>query len=187
MATFAVVLDACVLIPRYVRAILLDAAERDLYRPVWSTRLLNEVEDNLVEGNLMTKENAKRLRCNLEFYFEDAIADAPLQLELTMTNDPKDRHVLATAVHEGATVIVTENLRDFPAHALSPHGVEAKGVDEFLVDLYHLSPGTLQTIVEDMAARYTNPPLHFLELTAILGNFAPNFAKLVAAPETKNA
>src|ERR1035437_7743871 len=99
-----------------------------------------------------------------------------------MTNDPKDHHVLATAVHEGAAVIVTENLRDFPAAALAPHGIEAKSVDDFLEDLCHLAPGTMRAIVEAMVERYTNPPLTMEELTAILAGFAPKFGALIAAP-----
>jgi predicted nucleic acid-binding protein len=182
MAIFSVVLDACVLIPRYTRAILLDAAERGLYRPVWSTRILDEVEENLVEGGFMRADQAARLRRNFENYFEEALCDPPKALEAAMMNDPKDRHVLATAVHEGASVIVSENLRDFPELALTPHGVEAKCVDDFLVDLYHLEPATLHAIVADMAARYDNPPLSVAELLAILARFAPKFAALMTTP-----
>lgn len=35
-----------------------------------------------------------------------------------MTNDPKDRHVLAAAVRGHAGLIVTANIKDFPASAL---------------------------------------------------------------------
>lgn len=171
------------MIPRYVRAILLDAAERDLFRPVWSMRLLDEMERNLVEEDMMTAPQATRLRTNLETFFEDAAIDAPAELEAAMANHPKDRHVLATAVHAGATVIVTENLRDFPAGALAPYGIEAKGVDDFLVDLFHLAPGTMRAIVSDMAARYDNPPLSLEELTALLARFAPRFGALLAAAD----
>ena len=34
--------------------------------------------------------------------------------------DPGDRHVLAAAIRCGAQVIVTNNIRDFPADALAP-------------------------------------------------------------------
>jgi hypothetical protein len=37
-----------------------------------------------------------------------------------MTNEPKDRHVLAAAVRGRADVIVTENIRDFPPLAADP-------------------------------------------------------------------
>jgi len=38
----------------------------------------------------------------------------------SMTNHPKDRHVLAAAVGGGARKLVTANLQDFPDHTLTP-------------------------------------------------------------------
>jgi len=52
-----------------------------------------------------------------------------------MTNDPKDRHVLAAALVARATTIVTTNLRDFPVRATRPHGVVALTPDDFLTSL----------------------------------------------------
>ena len=46
--------------------------------------------------------------------------------------DPNDRHVLAAAITASANVIVTFNLKDFPATALSPHGLVARHPDLFL-------------------------------------------------------
>jgi predicted nucleic acid-binding protein len=39
--------------------------------------------------------------------------------------DPADRHVLAAAIRGRADVIVTMNLKDFPAGTLAPYGIEA--------------------------------------------------------------
>ena len=39
--------------------------------------------------------------------------------------DEGDRHVLAAALHAGADVIVTFNLRHFPRKTLAPFGVRA--------------------------------------------------------------
>jgi hypothetical protein len=43
-----------------------------------------------------------------------------------LTNDPKDRHILAVAFHAACRAVVTENLVDFPALArLCPLGRKA--------------------------------------------------------------
>jgi hypothetical protein len=55
-----------------------------------------------------------------------------------MTNQEKDRHVLAAAVKTPCEVIVTYNLKDFPEKAISPFGISVKHPDEFLIDLYHI-------------------------------------------------
>jgi hypothetical protein len=57
-----------------------------------------------------------------------------------MTNDPKDRHVLAAAIACGADTIVTTNTKDFPPTATAAHGITARSPDEFLVSL--LEPDT---------------------------------------------
>ena len=66
--------------------------------------------------------------------------------------DPDDRHVLAAAIKAGAEVIVTYNLRHFPAVALQPFNVQAQHPDEFLVGLLDLDLATVrETFVELVA------------------------------------
>ena len=48
--------------------------------------------------------------------------------------DPGDRHVLAAAIKSGAQVIVTRNLKHFPASDLEPWDIEAKSPDRGLPD-----------------------------------------------------
>lgn len=46
-----------------------------------------------------------------------------------------DRHVLAAAIHTKASVIITFNLKDFPARILSGYGITAELPDTFVSDL----------------------------------------------------
>lgn len=50
MSTLVVVLDADVLVPILSCDLLLSAFDADLYRPVITVTILDEVERNLVEG-----------------------------------------------------------------------------------------------------------------------------------------
>ena len=59
-----------------------------------------------------------------------------LLLELPV---PEDRHVLAAAIKCYAQIIVTINLKDFPAESLDPYGIEAMHPDEFIEHQFGLS------------------------------------------------
>jgi hypothetical protein len=45
MAKYAAVLDACALVPIALADTLLRVAERELYRPLWSDRILSETSE----------------------------------------------------------------------------------------------------------------------------------------------
>jgi len=69
---------------------------------------------------------------------EEMIEDANVSgyehlIENVTLPDPDDRHVLAAAVHCEARIIVTANLRDFPAETLSFFRVEAQHPDTFII------------------------------------------------------
>jgi hypothetical protein len=90
--------------------------------------------------------------------------------------DPDDRHVLAAAIQARATIILTFNLRDFPAAELARHGIAAIGPDEFLTQLRPADAEGIGDVVE--AARLnlsqTAPsPEVFLDILERqqLGNF----------------
>lgn len=81
-----------------------------------------------------------------------------------MENDPKDRHVLAAAVHSRCEVIVTFNTVDFPVAALAPHDIAAVHPDDFLLDQLDLYPQALRQSLERQAAATARPSLTLLQL-----------------------
>jgi hypothetical protein len=84
--------------------------------------------------------------------------------------DPDDCHVLADAIHAGADVIVTCNLKDFPAEALVRFGIEAQHPDDFLVYLLDEAPGVVCAGVKRQRESLRNPPKTAEELLATLEN-----------------
>jgi predicted nucleic acid-binding protein len=119
---FAVVLDASVLYPLPLRDTLLRMAETELYDPLWSARILDEVMRNLEGNRGASAEQTRHLRDAMTAAFDGAEASEAAidRLEPAMTNDPKDRHVLAAAVASEAQASVTLNLNDFPSDACEP-------------------------------------------------------------------
>ena len=82
--------------------------------------------------------------------------------------DVDDRHVLAGAIHGGATVIVTVNLRDFPNVTLTPHGIEAQHPDVFVRSLIEDDADAVVAAVADHRAALVNPPKSADEYLAML-------------------
>ena len=95
-----------------------------------------------------------------------------------MTNEPKDRHVMAAAVRARATHVVTSNLRDFPPGS-SPTGMRVVHPDVFLLDRLAHDPELVISAVRAMARRHRRPA-HTVEQLAELmaeGELIPGFGK----------
>jgi hypothetical protein len=79
-------------------------------------------------------------------------------IETLVLPDPNDRHVLAAAIHTGADLIVTFNLRDFPSSALAPHAIAAIHPDEFLLTLLDADAERVYQAAERQRKMLKNPP-----------------------------
>lgn len=77
MARFSAVLDACALVPIAQADTLLCLAETDLYRPLWSTRILDEAVRALETIHTdMKRPGAARARADvMNTAFDDACVD----------------------------------------------------------------------------------------------------------------
>ncbi|BAU64339.1 hypothetical protein STA3757_17110 [Stanieria sp. NIES-3757] len=155
-----VVLDACVLFPMPLCDTLLRIAEAELYRPHVSQEILDEVTHNLVKKGRITVEKTAKYQKQIKQTFPEAIVEDYQKLIPLMTNDPKDRHVLAVAVKVKADIIVTFNLKDFPAESLQLFDIKAQHPDDFLIDLCSdFGRDTLAEIIAKQAASLTKPPM----------------------------
>jgi len=151
---YQVILDACVLVNAALRDTLLRLAEPPhLYLPRWSKDIILETMRTLETKLGLTPAQTTHLVGQLKTFFEEAWVEGYEPLIPAMTNDPKDRHILAAAVRTGAQTIVTFNLKDFPDAALAPWNVEAQSPDDFLVHQYHLNPETVVQKLNEQAAR----------------------------------
>lgn len=79
-------------------------------------------------------------------------------LAILQLPDPKNNHVLAAAIKAQTQVIVTNNLRDFPAESLEPWGIEAKTADDFVQDQLDLDLGAVRAALQQISDSWENPP-----------------------------
>ncbi|HEV3040296.1 MAG TPA: PIN domain-containing protein [Candidatus Angelobacter sp.] len=152
-ARLSVVLDACVLIPMPLADTLLRlAAGPQLYLPKWTDRIMAEVSRNLQENFDLTSEQAAYREREIRRHFPEAWVEGYEDLIPSMTNNQKDRHVLAAAVRADAGLIVTYNAKDFPQAAISPYSITVQGPSTFLTTLYHIDSNSVMQSIEEQAA-----------------------------------
>jgi hypothetical protein len=190
MPRYTAVLDACVLVTIALADTLLRVAEKSLYRPLWSGRILAEAQAATEEIHPGI-DTAKRF-AQMREAFDDALVSGWEELEGGLSlPDQDDRHVLAAAIRGGAQAIITANVKDFPAAALAPLGLEAVHPDDFLLDQLDLSPPTILQLIREQAARTRRPPLTPRDLATLLGRagvpgFADELLRRMASPLTLN-
>lgn len=171
---FRVLLDACVLVPYHLSDLLLRLGETELFDPLWSAAILDEVRRHVPAGAQGRVDRMARA-------FPLADVEGYEGLIPAMSNQEKDRHVLAAAVRGGAALVVTADLKDFPADALEPYAIEAIHPDAFLLDQLDLDPGRVLRVLADQRAAYTRPELSIEEFYRTLAVTAPAFAAAAAA------
>jgi PIN domain-containing protein len=186
MPRYTVVLDACALVPIALADTLLRVAEKGLYRPLWSDRILTEAQ-RAVEEIHPGIDVGKRFT-RMREAFDDALVSGWKELEPgILLPDEDDRHVVAAAIRGGADAIVTANLADFPASTLGPLGLRVVHPDDFLLDQLDLSPPTILQVIHEQAARTRKPPLTPRDLATLLGRaglpgFADELLRLMSDP-----
>lgn len=172
-------LDANVLWSAAVRDTLLRAADHDLFRPLWTAEILDEVARSLKRRRTdLDPARIDRTMAVIRAHFPDALVESYESLIPSMQTNVKDRHVLAAAVCGRAQILVTENVRHFPATACNAFNIGVETTDEFLCHLWSLDPDAVADVIREQAAALKNPPQTPLDVIATLARSASEFAAL---------
>jgi hypothetical protein len=136
------VFDACILYPFHLRNVLVLAAVDRLVEARWTEEIHDEWIRNLAARApsipIERLQNTRRLMDDalptaMVSGYENHIPEANLP-------DPNDRHVVAAGIAAAATIILTWNLRHFPAKELTKFGLRRETPDAFLSGLYDKVP-----------------------------------------------
>ena len=163
-------LDANVLYPVTQRAVLMELARADAFAPLWTEAVHQEWMRNLAakEPHIKPAQIA-RLRALMEAYVGNVMVTGyEMLIDGLILPDLDDRHLLAAAIHGGASVIVTSNLKDFPAGTLALYNITAEHPDAFVLRLLTDDPDRVLSALADDRADLVNPPLSVDQYLAIL-------------------
>jgi hypothetical protein len=162
-------LDANVIRGQLTTDILLTLAEHGLLEPFWSQGVIDEMRRNRPGG--VNEQRIDRRIGIMNEYFPDALISGHDHLIPEMQADPKDKHVLAAAVHGGCDVLVTDNVKDFKPPSTGPYAMRVERLSQFLnrklqqqrsrvvsalqtmVDRNRLDPRTMPALIDKMATQ----------------------------------
>lgn len=133
---YTALLDSSVLFPIFSSNLLLFLAERQLFQVKWSQDIHREwINSRMARYPDGDRTALERKRDRMDQEFEEAMVKGyePLIPEIAL-DDPNDQHILAAAIKCKADIIVTENMRHFPARTLAPLGLFAQTADDFIAD-----------------------------------------------------
>ena len=146
-----VLLDTCVIYPTVLREILLGVARAGLFTPLWSASILREWRTVAEKRNDAALAEGEIARLTADWPdAELTVREAAPELWLP---DPADTHVLAAAIDGAADVLLTYNLRDFPARELAPRGIRLRHPDPFLCDCLSEAPDAVAAVAVAEAVR----------------------------------
>jgi PIN domain len=162
-ANIAVIYDACVLYPAPLRDLLVQLATTRIFRAKWTELIHDEWTRNLlIKRPDLNASRLARLRVLMNENVPDSlIGDFEDLIPTLELPDPDDRHVLAAAIIAEAKIIVTFNLKDFPASILTRYGIVAQHPDVFIGDLIDRYPQQVFQAIETILSRLKNPPQTF--------------------------
>lgn len=177
IATFTAFIDANVFFGARLRSLLLFLSQTKMYRARWSERVHQEWIAAVAAKHGIDPAKLHTTRQLMDTAVPDALVTGYEQLEAGIKlPDERDRHIVAAASLARADVIVTFNLKDFPAEVLKSLRLEACHPDQFIQDLFGISAELFTGAVKLDFEHYVQPRLLF-------GDYVDSFRK-AGVPET---
>ena len=164
---FTALIDACCLVGALGRNTLLSLADSELYRARWSQDILHETHRALIgildDGdNTAATAKATQHVDAINRAFPEATVEKYNLIQDNLNNclpDPNDTHVLAAAIKCKASIIVTDNVRDFPTDTLDSYNIERLTADDFIANTIDLNQQKAVLALRDMRMRFEKPEL----------------------------
>ena len=154
--------DANVLYTNALRDILIELALADVLTLHWSPAVLDELVRALVRNRTdYSPEKGNRLVTAM-----NAVLPAALVIPSgagqppTSLPDPTDVHILDAAIHAECNVILTFNLKHFPAASLLAHKpLETTHPDDFFIRLLSTQAAAVLPVIDAVRQNLTRPPM----------------------------
>jgi hypothetical protein len=144
-----VLYDANLLYPFHLRNLLIQLGVNYIVSPRWTDTIHDEWIRNLVANGRQTRDRLIRTRDLMQRVLPDAdVRGYEPRIASLALPDPDDRHVLAAAIECGAGTILTFNLKHFPLDSLTPFGIVARDLDDFLCELLEADADAIEAVVD---------------------------------------
>ena len=171
------VFDTCVLVPTFLRAVLLTCAATCNVEFIVSPRILEE-------WARVAKTPLQRLESEIAVAqfrekFSIAIRPDPLSLAQFWLPDPDDIHILALAVNQHADVIVTHNKKDFPQGELRSYGIDRMDPDAFLRRLLKQHGAEIVSVTKPILAEARNQHVGLSASNIWRKAWLPQFGRMI--------
>lgn len=177
--------DTNALYPMSVMDMILTLDRFDAHRFVWSETLLAEWRRVVLRSRPDSTARVESLAAAIRVAFAATRVPEELFMLLVPTlsgPDPDDVLHMAAAIAGRATVLVTNNLPDFPASVLAQHAVTVMKPDAYLCRIAAELPELVVAALNDISARKTRPPMPVpVIVRALEGAGVSDFADRAAA------
>lgn len=177
-----IIFDTCVLYPTVLRKILLGVAKEGLYKPVWSTQILDEWIHVTRKKNPIGQDTILAQIALLKFQWPNSLVkDYDFDIRSLWLPDENDVHVLASAISSDAEAILTLNRKDFPKKILKDYGIVRYSPDEMLMSLWIDNSEIISRVVANEFETTKQNLEQKLTLRGVLKkSYLPGLGKLMA-------